>query len=191
MIASLLNCAVQEKLGDDVRNNKSNVDNVLCEALVDGRLMMDSADNSATKTLCFDCRGMGEPSDQNARHHFGTHPCTLRTFALDPQMKQLLVRLRSEIDICKTCHVGCIRLVVFDKRGRWAAMAVGKVFAEVALRSHSLTLVKVSFLMHYLESDCKGCDACAFWSRQWEWSNDVVAQMMQCYEGAGGDVSMT
>ena len=174
-----------------MRSNVSNVENVLCEALVDGKLMIDSADVTATKTLCFDCRGMGEPPDQNARHHFGTHPDTLKSYAADTQMKQHLVRLRKEIEICKTCHVGCIRLVVFDKRGRWAAMAVGKAFAEVALRSHSLTLTKVSFLMHYLESDCKGCDACAFWSRQWEWSNDAIAHMLQIYACAFDDANMT
>ncbi len=174
----------RKRLGEDVRSKISNVDNVLCEALVDGKLMMDCADNIATKTLCFDCRGMDEPVDQNARFRFGTHPATLKKYATDPLLKEHMQRLRKEIEICKTCNVGCIRLVVFDKRGRWAAMAVGKAFAEVALRSQSLTLTKVSFLMHYLETDCRGCDACAFWSRQWEWSTDAVTHMVELYEAA-------
>ena len=95
----------------------------------------------------------------------------MKTYAADPRLKEHLQRLRKEIEICKTSNVGCIRLVVFDKRGRWAAMAVGQAFAEVALRSQSLTLTKVSFLMHYLETDCSGCDAC-------------VTHMVDLYEAA-------
>ena len=167
-----------------MKNKAPNVENVLVEALVDGRLMMDSAENTSTETLCFDCREMGEPVARDSRQHFGTHPSTLKTYAADPQLKEHLQRLRKEIEICKTSNVGCIRLVVFDKRGRWAAMAVGKALAEVALRSQSLTLTNVSFLMHYLETDCRRCAECAFWSRQWEWSRDTVTHMLELYEAA-------
>ena len=113
-----------------MKNKVPNVENVLVEALVDGRLMMDSAEHILTKTLCFDCREMGEPVARDSRQHFGTHPATLKTYAADPQLKEHLQRLRKEIEICKTSNVGCIRLVVFDKRGRWAAMAVGKAFLQ-------------------------------------------------------------
>ncbi len=115
-----------------MKNKVPNVENVLVEALVDGRLLMDSAEHTSTKTLCFDCREMREPVARRSRQLFGTHPATLKTYAADPQLNEHLQRLRKETEICKTFDVGCIRLVVFDKRGRWAAMAVGKAFAEVA-----------------------------------------------------------
>ncbi len=73
------------------------MENVLCEALADGTLMMDSADNIATQTSCFDCRGMGEPVNQKARHHFGTHPATLNKYAADPPLEGHMQRLQKEI----------------------------------------------------------------------------------------------
>ncbi len=151
-----------------MHDNVSNVDNLLVEALVDGKLMMLPAENTSTKTLCFDCRGLGEPRDTAGRHHFGNHPVSLKGCAAHPIMKELVEQLRREIEICKNSQVASIRLIVFDKRGRWAAMAVGKAFAEVAVRTQSLTLMSVSFLMHYHDADCKGCEKCAFWIRKWK-----------------------
>ena len=69
-----------------MHDNVSNVENLLVEALVDGKLMMLPAENISTKTLCFDCRGMGEPRDTAVRYHFGTHPASLKGYAADPKM---------------------------------------------------------------------------------------------------------
>ena len=93
-------------------------------------------------------------------------------------------QLPNEIEICKKSNVASIRLIVFDKRGRWAAMAVGKAFAEVAVRTQSLTLTSVSFLMHYHDADCKGCEKCAFWTRKWTDTCDFSARMVELYEAA-------
>ncbi len=99
-------------------------------------------------------------------------------------MKELVEQLRREIEICKNSHVASIRLIVFDKRGRWAAMAVGKASAEVAVRSQSFTLTSVSFLMHYHDADCKGCEKCAVWIRKWTDTCDFSARMVELYEAA-------
>jgi hypothetical protein len=167
-----------------VHNNVSNVDNLVVEALVDGKLMMLPTENTLTKTLCFDCRDMGEPHQTEGRRHFGTHPKSLSSCAASPKMKELLEKLRREVEICKNSGVASIRLIVFDKRGRWAAMAVGKAFAEVAVRTQSLTLRSVSFLMHYHDADCQGCEKCAFWTRKWRGTFDFSARMVELYEAA-------
>ena len=167
-----------------MHDNVSNVENLLVEALVDGKLMMLPAENTSTKTLCFDCRGMGEPRDTAVRYHFGTHPASLKGYAADPKMQEHVEQLRNEIEICKKSNVASIRLIVFDKRGRWAAMAVGKAFAEVAVRTQSLTLTSVSFLMHYHDADCMGCEKCAFWIRKWKETCDFAARMVELYEAA-------
>ena len=174
----------RKTLGAAVHDNVSNVDNLLVEALVDGKLMMLPTENTLTTTLCFDCREMGEPRDTAGRHHFGTHPVSLKGCAAHPKMKELVEQLRREIEICKNSHVASIRLIVFDKRGRGAAMAVGKAFAEVAVRTQSLTLTSVSFLMHYHDADCKGCEQCAFWTRKWTDTCDFSARMVELYEAA-------
>ena len=165
-----------------MHDNVSNVDNLLVEALVDGKLMMLPAKNTSTKTLCFDCRGMDEPRESTGRHHFGTHPVSLKGCAEHPTVKEHVEQLRREIEICKNSHVASIRLIVFDKRGRWAAMAVGKAFAEIAVNTQSLTLRSVSFLMHYHDRDCKGCEKCAFWTRKWKGCLVFSARMVALYE---------
>ncbi len=114
-----------------MHENVTNVENLLVEALVDGKLMMLPAENTSTKTLCFDCRGMGAPCGREDRQRFGTHPSCLKAYTTDPTMKGHVEQLRREIEICKKSNTASIRLIVFDKRGRWAAMAVGKAFAEV------------------------------------------------------------
>ena len=165
-----------------MHDNVSNVDNLLVEALVDGKLMMLPRENTLTKTLCFDVRDMGEPKNTEGRHHFGTHPVSLKGCAESPKMRELLEQLRREVEICKNSGVASIRLIVFDKRGRWAAMAVGKAFAEIAVNTQSLTLRSVSFLMHYHDRDCKGCEKCAFWSRKWKGCLVFSARMVSLYE---------
>ena len=137
-----------------VENSQSDIDNLVCQALVEGKLMFDSASSIATKTLCFDCRQMPEPRDQSLRNHLGTHPRLLSDFAADPEMRLHLLRFRDEVETCRKHGVTNTRLLVYDRKGRWAAMALGKVFAEIALRSEGLTLQKVSFLLHFLETDC-------------------------------------
>ena len=167
-----------------VDNSQSDIENLLCSALVEGKLMFDSASSIATKTLCFDCRQMQEPCDQSLRNHLGTHPRLLSEFAADPAMRVHLLRFRDEVEKCRKHGVTNIRLLVYDRHGRWAAMALGKVFAEIALRSEGLTLQKVSFLLHFLETDCKGCKDCAFWSWRSVSSNDAVKSMWKLYEGS-------
>ena len=165
-----------------MHDNVCNVDNLLVEALLDGKLMMLPPENTLTKTFCFDCRDMGEPRSPEGRRHFGTHPVSLKGCAAHPKMKELVEQLRREIEICKNSHVASIRLIVFDKRGRWAAMAVGKAFAEIAVNTQSLTLRSVSFLMHYHDRDCKGCEYCAFWTRKWKGCLVFSARMVALYE---------
>jgi len=97
--------------------------------------------------------------------------------------------LRDEVEQCRKHGVTDLRLLVYDRHGRWAAMALGKAFAEVALRSEGLTLQKVFFLLHFLESDCQGCNACAFWSRCWVESNDSVRRLWKLYEGSASGSS--
>ena len=65
-----------------------------------------------TKTLCFDCRAMGEPQDTEDRHHFGTHPALLTGFATDPKLQEHVQQLRREIEICKNSGIASIRLIV-------------------------------------------------------------------------------
>ena len=167
-----------------VDQGQSDIENLLCSALVEGKLMFDSASSIATKTLCFDCRQMPEPRDQKLRNHLGTHPRLLSDFAADGAMRVHLLRFRDEVETCRKHGVTNIRLLVYDKKGRWAAMALGKVFAEIALRSEGLTLQKVSFLLHFLETDCQGCKDCAFWSWRSVSSNDAVKSMWKLYEGS-------
>ena len=167
-----------------VDNSQSDIENLLCQALVEGKLMFDSASSIATKTLCFDCRQMQEPCDQSLRNHLGTHPRLLSDFAADPEMRLHLLRFRDEVEKCRQHGVTNIRLLVYDRHGRWAAMALGKVFVEIALRSEGLTLQKVSFLLHFLETDCTGCKDCAFWSWRSVPSNDAVKRMWKLYEGS-------
>jgi hypothetical protein len=169
-------------LGDAVQDNVSNVDNLVLEALAEGYLMLLPTEKSSTKTLCFDCRAMGEPQDTEDRHHFGTHPALLNRYASDPKLQEHVQQLRREIEICKNSGVANIRLIVFDKRGRWAAMSVGKAFAEIAVNTQSLTLRSVSFLMHYHDRDCKGCDKCAFWTRRWTGCIVFSKRMVELYE---------
>jgi len=178
----------RDKLSKAVQNKQVNIEKLLYEALVEGRLLVDTADTSSTKTLCFDCRGMGEPQDKESRNHLGTHPASFEVYAASPQMKEKLQRLRAEVEFYKTHGVTSIRLLVFDKHGRWAAMTVGKAFAEVALRSQGLTLTKVSLLVNHLESDCRGCDACSFWSRSYVITNSAVKNMWEMYEGSSAGV---
>ena len=144
--------------------------------------MLLPTDKGSTKTLCFDCRAMGEPQDTEDRHHFGTHPALLNRYASDPKLQEHVQQLRREIEICKNSGVANIRLIVFDKRGRWAAMSVGKAFAEIAVNTQSLTLRSVSFLMHYHDRDCKGCDKCAFWTRRWTGCIVFSKRMVELYE---------
>ena len=167
-----------------VDQGQSDIENLLCSALVEGKLMFDSANSIATKTLFFDCRQMPEPRDQNLRNHLGTHPRLLSEFAAHAAMRVHLLRFRDEVETCRKHGVTNIRLLVYDRKGRWAAMALGKVFAEIALRSEGLTLQKVSFLLHFLETDCQGCKDCAFWSWRSVSSNDVVKSMWKLYEGS-------
>jgi hypothetical protein len=166
-----------------VHDNLCNVNDLLVKALAEGKLMLLPTSNTlACATLCFDCRAMGEPQDTAGRHHFGSHPALLTGYATDPTLQEHVQRLRREIEICKNSGVASIKLIVFDKRGRWAAMAVGKAFAEIAVNTQSLTLRSVSFLMHYHDRDCKGCEECAFWSRRWKGCLVFSARMVELYE---------
>ena len=170
----------RKTLGDAVQDNVSDVDNLLIKALVEGKLMLLPTEK--TLILCFDCRAMGEPQDTADRHHFGTFPSLLTGYATDPKLQEHVQQLRREIEICKNSGVASIKLIVFDKRGRWAAMAVGKAFAEIAVNTQSLTLRSVSFLMHYHDRDCKGCEYCAFWTRKWKGCLVFSARMVALYE---------
>ena len=165
-----------------MQDNVSSVDNLLVKALAEGKLMLLPSEKTLTKTLCFDCRAMGEPQDTEHRHHFGTHPALLTGYASDPKLQEHVQQLRREIDTCKNSGIASIRLIVFDKRGRWAAMAVGEAFAEIAVNTQSLTLRSVSFLMHYHDQDCKGCEKCAFWSRKFRGCLVFSARMVGLYE---------
>jgi hypothetical protein len=165
-----------------VQDNVSNVDNLVLEALAEGYFMLLPTESSSTKTLCFDCREMDEPQDPEHRQHFGTHPALLTRYASDLKLQEHVQQLRRDIEMCQNVGVANIRLIVFDKRGRWAAMSVGKAFAEIAVNTQCLTLRSVSFLMHYHERDCKGCDKCAFWTRRWKGCLVFSARMVQLYE---------
>ena len=183
-VPSVMKVRCRDTLWERMQQEQDNIENLLCEALIEGKILLDSAGNIGIKTLCFDCRGMGEPRETESRNHLGTHPASLEMYAGTSQMKEHLERLRAELELCTSRGITSVRLLVFDKHGRWAAMAVGKAFAEVALRSQGLTLTNVSFLTNYLESDCRGCDACSFWSRSYMISNNAVKNMWQLYEGS-------
>ena len=91
-----------------VENRHSDIENLVCQALVEGKLMFDSAGSIATKTLCFDCRQMQEPRDQSLRNHLGTHPRLLSDFAADPAMTRHLLRFRDEVEKCRKHKTACL-----------------------------------------------------------------------------------
>ena len=52
-------------------------------------------------------------------------------------------------------------------------MALGKIIAEIAVRSPDLALEFLSLLTHHSDWDCGMCDNCEFWSRKWCKSNEA------------------
>ena len=89
----------RDTLWERMQQEQDNIENLLCEALIEGKILLDSADNIGIKTLCFDCRGMGEPRETESRNHLGTHPASLEMYAGSPQMKKHLERLRAELEL--------------------------------------------------------------------------------------------
>ena len=155
--------------------------NLLCEVLAAGHILSQETPAGKRRTLLFDCRSMYEPQSPEHREHYGTHPAIFRHYctksdALEKHVLDLTTKLR-------TLHwsVTSLTLVVFDAKGRHAAMAVAKVFAEICLRADQLTLQKVTYLTHESDLDCSMCPQCSFWSRASAPRNDMIANLCNQY----------
>ena len=171
----------RHKLSVLVQNNAENVEGLLCDVLVDGKFLSEVEGTEAKRTLFSDCRTMPEPLEPERCMHFGTHPDMLANYSSSNVLAKHVEQLQSQVQSARTAQVRCLTIVVFDAKGRWSAMAVGKAVAEIALRSPRLTLQKVSFLTDVTDSDCSMCDRCAFWSRAWVRSNQAVTNIWQMY----------
>ena len=53
----------RDTLWERMQQEQYNIENLLCEALIEGKILLDSAGTIGIRTLCFDCRGMGEPRE--------------------------------------------------------------------------------------------------------------------------------
>jgi len=60
-----------------VEKKEEDISKLVCQVLLEGKLLFPNWDSISTKTVCFDCRQMPEPLEQKRRNHFGTYPALL------------------------------------------------------------------------------------------------------------------
>lgn len=167
-----------------VTNKAPDVESLLLECLFESNLVDHACGSNVASTCLFDCRAMDVPDQDDHRVHFGTHPALFRKYWTQGCFTPHIRLLTQKLSECRRTNVRTLTVVVFDEKGRWSAMAVGKAIAEIALRSPGLTMQRVSLFTHHSDWDCGMCDKCEFWSRKWRTSNqtalDIYRLFCQC-----------
>jgi hypothetical protein len=155
------------------------VEGILLEALAEAGIVAMPCDDASKRILLFDTREIPEPTGEERRCHYGVHPdmfCGyLRAGHFEKHLQYLVEYLRACFTNEEELRV--MTLVCYDERGRWAAMALGKALAEIALRSAGFTLQRVSISSGWNDWDCGLCDRCKFWSRSWVEMNKATADV--------------
>ena len=171
----------REDLRRDATNKEVDIAHLVCQILAEGHILSPSTPQGKRRTLLFDCRSMYEPQSIEHREHYGTHPSIFNHYFIRRDgLTKHVVELISKLT---TLHwsVSSLTLVVFDAKGRHAAMAVAKVFAEICLRADCLTLQRITYLSHESDVDCGMCPQCSFWSRASAPRNDLITQICNQY----------
>lgn len=162
-------------------NKEANIAALLCEVLAEGNILSQESAAGKRKTLFFDCRSMYEPQSKEHREHCGTHPGIFNHLCTSSDaLAQHVMELTRNVHALHWA-VTALTLVVFDVKGRHAAMAVGKVFAEICLRAEDLTLSSITYLSQESDVDCSMCPLCSFWSRASGPRNDLITKICNKY----------
>ena len=175
----------REDLRRAVEAKRPDISNLVSDVLCTGHVITEeAATGTATgkrRVLFFDCRSMYVPNIREHRLHYGTHPDIFKHyFTSSDDLSQHVSELSRKVG-CLDWTVTNLTLVVFDSKGRHAAMATAKVFAEICLRDEGLTLSRVTFLTHETDADCSMCHQCSFWSRASAPRNTLIARICDMY----------
>jgi hypothetical protein len=130
-----------------------------------------------------DCRSFLPPPLQYLEGmHTGCHPALFERVVRMENFRDLLAKLRVNIDNDNAGKRSNIAVLLCDKLGRHGSMAVGKALAECIVADPDCTLGSVNILAdQHSESYCGVCARCEFWTRRWTSRNAAVRMVKQMW----------